>query len=105
MKSYKSFFTLFLALLLLAGNAEAKKKEPYKGYRFSLFIYGCKDTVMYLGNYYAGGTYAFDTARLSPKGMFVFENKDRILKPGLYFFCSPSGNYVEFAVYSGRSRR
>lgn len=100
MKSYKSFFTLFLALLLLAGNAEAKKKEPYKGYRFSLFIYGCKDTVMYLGNYYAGGTYAFDTARLSPKGMFVFEKKDRILKPGLYFFCSPSGNYVEFAVYN-----
>ena len=100
MKSFKSFFTLFFALLLLAGNVEAKKKEPYKGYRFSLFIYGCQDTVMYLGNYYAGGTYAFDTARLSPKGLFVFEKKDRVLKPGLYFFCSPSGNYVEFAVYN-----
>ena len=100
MKLFKPLLALFLSLLLLAGTAEAKKKkEPYKGYRFTLFIYGCQDSVMYLGNYYAGGTYAFDTARLSPKGMFVFEKKDRVLKPGLYFFCSPSGNYVEFAVY------
>lgn len=93
---------ILLAMLLLAGSIEAKpkKKEPYKGYRFTLTIFDCKDTVMYLGNYYAGGTYAFDTARISPKGMFVFEKKDRVLKPGLYFFCSPSGNYVEFAVYA-----
>lgn len=101
MKPYK-IVVLLVAMLLLAGGVEAKpkKKEPYKGYRFTLFIYGCQDTVMYLGNYYAGGTYAFDTAKLSPKGMFVFENKERTLKPGLYFFCSPSGNYVEFAVYN-----
>lgn len=102
MKSLKAFFILLTALLLLSGTAEAKskKKEPYKGYRFTLFIHSCQDTVMYLGNYYAGGTYAFDTARLSPKGMFVFEKKDRVLKPGLYFFCTPSGNFVEFAVYN-----
>lgn len=99
MKSVKSFLLLLMALMLLSNSAEAKKKEPYKGYRFTLCIFDCKDSVMYLGNYYAGGTYAFDTATLSPKGMFVFEKKDRTLKPGLYFFCSPSGNYVEFAVY------
>ncbi len=76
------------------------KKEPNKGYRFTLFIYGNTDTVMYLGNYYAGGTYAFDTARISNKGMFVFEDKEAVLKPGLYFFVNPAGTYVEFAVYN-----
>lgn len=97
--------TLAIITLLLLGAApqEAQaargKKEPYKGYRFTLFIYGNTDSVMYLGNYYAGGTYAFDTARISPKGMFVFENKEKVLKPGLYFFVNPAGIYVEFAVY------
>lgn len=101
MKSIKIVFVFIVSLLIVAGaEAKSKKKEPYKGYRFTLFIYGCQDSVMYLGNYYAGGTYAFDTAILSPKGMFVFENKERVLKPGLYFFCSPSGKYVEFAVYN-----
>ena len=96
---------LAVIILLLLGAASQEvqaargKKEPYKGYRFTLFIYGNTDTVMYLGNYYAGGTYAFDTARISPKGMFVFEDKERVLKPGLYFFVNPSGTYVEFAVY------
>lgn len=101
MKLFRKYFPLLLAFMLIVCSAEAKskKKEPYKGYRFTLCIFDCKDTVMYLGNYYAGGTYAFDTARLSKRGMFVFEKKDRVLKPGLYFFCSPSGNYVEFAVY------
>ncbi len=95
------FFCLCLATtgMQTAMAASPKKKTPYKGYRFSLFIYGNTDSIMYLGNYYAGGTYAFDTARISPKGMFVFEDKERELKPGLYFFTNPSGNYVEFAVY------
>jgi thiol-disulfide isomerase/thioredoxin len=101
-KTFK-FLTLSLLLCLFAANclqaSPARKKEPNKGYRFTLFIYGCQDSVMYLGNYYAGGTYAFDTAILSPKGMFVFENKEAQLKPGLYFFVSQSGDYVEFAVY------
>lgn len=100
MKHLKTLSLLLMAMLLLNSSALAKKKEPYKGYKFTLCIFDCKDTVMYLGNYYAGGTYAFDTARLTPKGYFIFEKKDRTLKPGLYFFCSPSGNYVEFAVYA-----
>ena len=101
----KKIAILSLALLLAASMATAspsskkKKEEPYKGYKFELFIYDCVDSIMYLGNYYAGQTYAFDTAVLSPRGMFRFENKERVLKPGLYFFTSPSGNYVEFAVY------
>ena len=93
-----------IIFILCAGIQDVQagrgKKEPYKGYRFTLFIYGNTDSVMYLGNYYAGGTYSFDTARISPKGMFVFENKNVTLKPGLYFFVNPAGTYVEFAVYN-----
>lgn len=104
MKHLRLSIILCLGISLLAMQsvmaASPKNKEPYKGYRFTLFIYGCQDSIMYLGNYYAGGTYAFDTARISPKGMFVFENKERVLKPGLYFFTNPAGNYVEFAVYN-----
>lgn len=104
MKKLNFAILLIIALLTVncqtANASKAKKKEPYKGYRFTFAVIGGNDTVMYLGNYYAGGTYAFDTARISSKGLFVFENKDRVLKPGLYFFSNPEGNYVEFAVYN-----
>ncbi|MBR6330473.1 MAG: DUF5106 domain-containing protein [Bacteroidales bacterium] len=106
MKKHKLIIIL-LALFCLSIpslHAARDKKQPPKGYRFTLFIYGNSDTVMYLGNYYAGGTYAFDTARLSPKGLFVFEDKERELKPGLYFFVNPGGTYVEFAVYGNEKR-
>jgi len=99
---YTRTLILLIALLCIGiGHADAAKgkKQPQKGYRFTLFIYGNNDSVMYLGNYYAGATYAFDTAYKTPKGMFVFENKERELKPGLYFFVNPGGTYVEFAVY------
>lgn len=105
MKTKRTILTaaaLLLTFFLLApqqAQAGRGKKQPQKGYRFSLFIHSNTDTVMYLGNYYAGGTYAFDTARLTPKGLFVFEDKERELKPGLYFFVNPAGTYVEFAVY------
>lgn len=75
--------------------------EVQKGYHFILTIEGNNDSVMYLGNYYAGKTYATDTARRNKKGQFVFEQKTRPLYPGLYFFTNPKGNYVEFIVYGG----
>lgn len=78
----------------------ASKKDPKKGYRISLTIKGGKDTVMYMGNYYVGKTYATDTARINKKGQFVFENQDRQLLPGLYFFTNPQGRYVEFVVHN-----
>lgn len=74
-------------------------KDPKKGYKFTLTIANNHDTVMYLGNYYAGKTFAIDTAYINKKGSFVFENKQRTLPPGLYFFTNPEGNYVEFMVY------
>ncbi len=75
--------------------------EVLKGYKFTFVIEGNTDSIMYMGNYYAGKTYATDTARLNKKGQFVFEQKSRPLYPGLYFFTNPAGNYVEFAVYGG----
>ncbi|MBP5189506.1 MAG: DUF5106 domain-containing protein [Bacteroidales bacterium] len=95
------FFLALLSVGLQSLYAAGGKKQPQKGYRFTLFIYDNTDSVMYLGNYYAGATYAFDTAYKTPKGMFVFENKERELKPGLYFFVNKSGTYVDFAIYGG----
>ena len=85
---------------LLAWPALAQGgDEPWRGYRFVLSIEGNSDSVMYLGNYYAGRTYATDTARRDRKGRFVFEQKSRPIYPGLYFFSNPKGDYVEFIVY------
>lgn len=77
----------------LTGNG------PHKGYRFVLTIEDNNDSVMYLGNYYAGKTYATDTAFKNKKGQFVFEQKTRPIYPGVYFFTNPKGDYVEFMVY------
>lgn len=91
----KSLIVLFF--LLAAGMAQATEKP--KGYHFTLTIENNNDTVMYLGNYYAGNTYAIDTAYRNKKGQFVFERKNADLLPGMYFFTNPSGDYVEFMVY------
>lgn len=94
----KKFFilTLLLAATLMTWAGKGKNDQ---GYRFVLTIHNNHDSVMYMGNYYAGNTYATDTAFINKKGQFVFERKDRKLMPGLYFFTNPSGNYVEFMVY------
>ncbi len=97
---FKTIVLFVFALFLAATPVHAKKKKgPDKGYRFTLFIHGTQDSVMYMGNYYAGSTYAIDTAHRNSKGLFVFEDKERKLLPGLYFFSNPQGTYVEFAVH------
>lgn len=95
---------LLIAFVCHGFMAMAQKKGvkewPVNGYKFVLTIKGNTDSIMYLGNYYAGGTYASDTARRNSKGQFVFEKKNRPVFPGLYFFTSPSGRHVEFVVYN-----
>lgn len=93
------FFALLLIISSFAAYAAKKPASP-KGYRFSFTVKGSSDTVMYLGYYYAGNSYVVDTTKINKKGQFVFENKDVTLKPGMYFFTNPGGNYVEFAVYN-----
>ena len=92
----KKLFCILSAVLLWSL---ATAGEKHQGYHLTLTIEGNEDSVMYLGNYYAGSTYAIDTAQRNKKGQFVFDKKDRTLLPGLYFFSSPGGNYVEFIVY------
>lgn len=95
-------------MLLVVGTIAAAATErgntrdgngPYKGYHFVLTIENNHDSVMYMGNYYAGKTYATDTAYRNRKGQFVFDRKTRPIFPGVYFFTNPAGDYVEFMVY------
>ncbi len=95
-----SLLGMVLALLIcVPSGTKAAPAKKEKGYKFTLTIAGNQDSIMYMGNYYAGSTLAIDTARPDKKGIFVFERKDYELKPGLYFFCNPKGDYVEFIVY------
>lgn len=89
------FVTLMLLAMLLLQPAYARKKPAYK---ITLKIDGGRDSLMYLGSYYARGNTVIDTASLNKKGCFEFEGDDT-LKPGLYFFANQKGSYVEFVVY------
>lgn len=90
---------ILLVVMLAVCPLWAKKGYDGKGYKLVLTIEGNTDSVMYMGNYYAGGTYASDTARRDSKGRFVFERKDRRVFPGLYFFLNPAGRHVDFVIY------
>ena len=86
----------FFLTMLMALPVQARKKPTYE---ITLKINGCRDSVMYLGHYYAKGNTVVDTAYIDAKGRFVFTSTQDTLRPGLYFFANPKGNYVEFVVY------
>ena len=86
----------FLLMTLLALPTQARKKPTYE---ITLKINGCRDSMMYMGYYYAKGNSVVDTAYLDKKGCFVFTSTKDTLPEGLYFFANPKGNYVEFVVY------
>lgn len=89
---------LFLFFLLLAAMlpAQARKKPTYE---ITFKIENGKDTMMYLGCYFAKGNRVVDTAIRDSKGRFVFSSTKDTLAPGLYFFANPQGNYVDFVIY------
>ena len=87
----RKILLLILALLPLALQA-----KPI--YKFTLQIDGNKDSVLYLGYYYAQHRYVCDTAFNNGRGRFVFEG-DRDLPAGLYFFSNAEGRKVDFVVY------
>lgn len=94
-----NLFKLSACLLLLVSlvlPAQARKKPTYE---ITLKIKGCRDSVMYMGYYYAKGNSVVDTARIDKSGRFVFTSTTDTLAPGLYFFANPKGAYVEFVVY------
>lgn len=88
--------TCLLLALSVTVPAMARKKPLYE---ISLKINNGRDTVMYLGHYFAKGNAVVDTARIDKKGRFVFSSTTDTLANGLYFFANSSGNYVEFVVY------
>ena len=86
----------FLLLVLMALPTQARKKPTYE---ITLKINGGRDSVMYMGYYYAKGNSVVDTAFIDKTGRFVFTSTTDTLPPGLYFFANPKGTYVEFVVY------
>ena len=89
--------TILLALaLLLSIPAQARKKNQYE---ITLKINGGRDSIMYMGHYYAKGNSVVDTVKVDKKGRFVFEGTDTLAN-GLYFFANPKGTYVEFVIYN-----
>ena len=92
-------FALIITLLCVSAMSAWGKST----YRIVLQIDGNSDSVLYMGYYYAQGTYVYDTAVGNGKGRFVFEG-DKVLHPGLYFFTDRAGRYVEFVVYHEKPR-
>lgn len=92
------FRTVCLAALalLVAWPAQARKKPQYQ---ITLTINNCRDSVMYMGHYYARSNNVVDTVHIDSKGRFVFSSTTDTLPYGLYFFANPQGTYVEFVVY------
>ena len=87
---------LLLMAVLMAVPVQARKKPKYE---ITLTINNGRDSVMYMGHYYAKGNHVLDTAFKDKKGRFVFSSMTDTLPYGLYFFANPQGTYVEFVVY------
>lgn len=92
-----------LCVLLVAAvcgtSAYASKNDSKKkGYKFTVEINNASDSVIYLGQYYNKNQYAIDTAFITKKGQFIFEKKDKELKPGLYFITNNKNKLAEFTI-------
>ena len=95
----KVLLCMLLATAICGTSAYASKKDlKKKGYKFTVTINNATDSVIYLGQYYKKNQYAIDTAYINKKGQFVFEKKEKELKPGLYFFTDNKNKLAEFTV-------
>jgi hypothetical protein len=83
MRSLCLLFFIFGALLLQGQGYEIKGK-----------IKGWKDTVVYLGNYYADKTVVKDTSRINARGEFVFKGS-KALPGGIYLIVTPDKKFFE----------
>ncbi|MBQ8702798.1 MAG: DUF5106 domain-containing protein [Bacteroidales bacterium] len=85
---------LILLTLLVPLVATAKPT----GYKFTLQIDGCTDTMLLVCYYHAQTERILDTAYNNGHGKFVFEGS-RDLFPGLYYFTNQKDRTVDFIVY------
>jgi len=80
-------FTRFLkkwvapGLVLVAMTISAQAQT---GYKIDIVVSGLRDTTAFLGYYYGEQAFLRDTARVGPKGAFVFDGA-KPLSPGIYF--------------------
>lgn len=99
MIKHKIIFCLLLVSAFVGNSTYAAKDNPKnKGYKFTVTINNTTDTVIYLGQYYNKNQYAIDTAYINKKNQFVFEKKNKTLKPGLYFLTNNKDKMFEFTV-------
>jgi hypothetical protein len=73
-----------LIIFLLASLCSVASGQTNSGYQLKFKLTGLKDTTVYLGYYYAEGTYVRDTARVNNSGEFMFDGKE-YLPQGIYF--------------------
>ena len=85
---------LLIALTMLLPLVSVAKG----GYKFTLQIDGCKDSLVLVCYYHAQTLRVLDSAFNDGHGKFVFQG-DRELKPGLYYFSNEKGKTVDFVVY------
>ncbi|MCU0357663.1 MAG: redoxin domain-containing protein [Cyclobacteriaceae bacterium] len=77
-------FSIFLLVIISVSFHACAQQPPKPGYDIKFRITGLKDTTVYLGYYYAEGTYVRDTARVNTNGEFFFDGKEA-LPHGVYF--------------------
>lgn len=88
-----SLITL-LTFILLKSFAFTTADE---GYNIKVKIKGLKDTICYLGYYYADKQYVLDTAKIDANGSGVFTGNKK-LDGGLYFLYTPKNTLVQFLI-------
>jgi thiol-disulfide isomerase/thioredoxin len=102
-KKYYHLFaaiSLFVGLIILSSfsaNDKTKEKEKEDAYNIKLRIKGLKDTICYLGYYFADKQYVLDTERIDATGLVVFKGK-KALDGGIYFFYSPEKTLIQFLI-------
>jgi peroxiredoxin len=98
MKILKTMRLKLIVLLMVMGafGASAQNKG---GYSIKGKIFGIKDTVVQLGNYYGDKQYLKDSARVDSQGKFAFEGKEK-LDGGIYIVITPDKKYFELIIDS-----
>lgn len=95
-----SKISLIITLAALFGSysyAGGGKKEKNKGYEIEVKINGLKDTVCYLGYYYADKQYILDTNKVDANGHCVFKGNEP-LEGGIYFIYSPDKTLIQILI-------
>jgi hypothetical protein len=83
---------LLLSVLIILTSTAAHSQH-----KIHVKITGLKSSGAFLGRYLDNKTFLCDTAKVNPKGEFVFEGRNT-LEEGLYFVAAETGRLFEFVV-------